>query len=86
MVNKTPRSLNSGFVLWGWGEEKRRRERENSYLIFIAPNQRFIDCDNSFIVLGEGGCFRFIETDLLSFGSKIICNSLPVGRLDLSSC
>ena len=54
MVNKTPRSLNSGFVLWGWGEEKRRRERENSYLIFIAPNQRFIDCDNSFIVLGEG--------------------------------
>lgn len=55
MVNKMPRSLNSGFVLWGWGVgEKRQKERENSYLIFIAPNQRFIDCDNSFIVLGEG--------------------------------
>lgn len=51
MVNKTPRSLNSGFVLMGGGGET---ERENSYLIFIAPNQRFIDCDNSFIVLGEG--------------------------------
>lgn len=52
MVNKTPRSLNSGFVLLGWGGGE--TERENSYLIFIAPNQRFIDCDNSFIVLGEG--------------------------------
>ena len=36
------------------GGEEMERERENSYLIFIAPNQRFIDCDNSFIVLGEG--------------------------------
>lgn len=30
------------------------RRKRDSYLIFIAPNQRFIDCDNSFIVLGEG--------------------------------
>lgn len=52
MVNKTPRSLNSGFVLKG--EVGDETERENSYLIFIAPNQRFTDCDNSFIVLGEG--------------------------------
>lgn len=51
MVNKTPPSLNSGFVLMGWGWEERKRD---SYLIFIAANQRFIDCDNSFIVLGEG--------------------------------
>lgn len=53
MVNKMPRSLNSGFVLWGGGREE-KRQSENSSLIFIAPNQRLIDCDNSFIVLGEG--------------------------------
>ena len=40
------------------GGEEMERERENSYLIFIAPNQRFIDCDNSFIVLGEGVAVR----------------------------
>ena len=79
MVNKTPRSLNSGFVLWRWGVGGEETEREREQLSnFHCPKPEIYWLRQQFYCTRGGDCCRFIETDLLSFGSKIICNSLPL--------
>lgn len=78
MVNETPHSLNSGFVLWagvgGWRRDRKREQLSN----FHCPKPEIYWLRQQFYCTGREGCCTFIETDLLSLESKIICNSLPL--------
>lgn len=75
MVNKTPHSLNSGFVLMGGGV---RREKERQLSNFYCPKAEMYWLRQQFYCTRGGGCCRVTETGLLCFGCKFICSSLPL--------